>query len=100
MLRRVNIVYEMDYNDADILWIPSNLANDIDDVAQEFFRWVGVPENGCRFLVKGEDGHEVLNIDTEEFLWWLNHIKITNEPKATIAVQHTSYDPHCPIAYF
>ena len=100
MLKRVNIIYESEYEDVDIISVPCEMANDIDDIAQEFFRWLKVPENSRRFMVKEKDGHEVLSIDTKEFVWWLNHIKITGEPKAAIIAQHTSYDSKCPSAYF
>lgn len=100
MLKKVNVVYELDYEDVDILYIPSDMADDIDGVAQDFFCWLGIPENRRRFLVKEDDGSEVLYIGTKEFIWWLNHIKITDGPKAKILMQHTSYDPQYPAAYF
>lgn len=100
MLSKVNIVYDLDYQDVDIIGVPHEMASIIDDIAQEFFRWLRVPENGRRFLVKEGDGHEVLNINTKEFVWWLNNIKIIGEPKATIILQHTSYNPQYPSADF
>ena len=100
MLSRVNIIYGLDYNDVDIIGVPSEMANIIDDIAQEFFCWLSVPKNGQRFLVKSDNGREVLSIDTREFVWWLNNVKIVGEPKATIILQHTSYNPQYPSADF
>lgn len=42
----------------------------------------------------------VLGIDTLEFLWWLNSIKIENLSKAELIDQHTTLQYDFPIADF
>lgn len=99
-MKNINIVYEEDYEDVDIVQVPDDIADDIDLVVNEFFKWVAIPENHIRFQIENAEGKTVLNIDTEEFLWWLNHIKITDESRAIIIKQHTSVCLEWPVADF
>ena len=99
-MKYINLVYEDDYEDADVLLVPDEIADNIDDVMLEFFGWVKFPENNSRFLVKVGEGKKVLSIDTEEFLWWLNNVKLYGGTKATIEKQHTMMWQGCPNAEF
>ena len=99
-MRYINLVYEDDYEDADILLVPDEIADNIDTVMREFFRWIKLSENNFRFKVKIGEGKEVLSIDTEGFLWWLNNVKLQGEAKATIEKQHTMMWKGYPIAEF
>lgn len=87
-IKKINLLYEYDYDDVDIILVPESIANNICDIVQEFQYWLSVPINKARFTEIGENGSPYLNVDTEEFLWWQNCVKIYNEPKAGIVSQH------------
>ena len=99
-MKYINLVYGDDYEDVDILRVPDEIADNIDNVMRDFFRWTEIPENRQQLLIKNLDGEMVVGIDTEEFLWWLNNVKILDESKATIERQHTTLWQGYPIAEF
>ena len=99
-MKQINVLYDDDFEDVDILLVPDDIALHIDDVTQQFIKWLNIPENRCRFLILNGSGNQVLGVDTEEFLWWLNHIKILDEQKASIVCQHTKYINTLPTAEF
>ena len=99
-MRSVNLLFEEEYDDVDIISVPDEIADNIDDVAQLFFKWLWIPENRQHFYVTLPDGKEALGIDTKEFLWWLNHVFLSSGKKAEIILQHTKYQPEYPTAYF
>ena len=47
-----------------------------------------------------EKGEIIFNIDTEEFLWWLNNVAIDSDVKAVIVKRHTLFVPEYPTAEF
>lgn len=98
-MKAINLVFENDLSDVDILLVPDNVAENIDCIVMEFFRWLHEPENGKRFLAPYKDRME-LAIGTEEFLWWLNNCVTTEKAKSTIYKQHTRFCPNYPAAYF
>ena len=99
-MRRVNVVYDDDFDDVDILLVPDYVADNIERIVNEFNHWILLPENHGRFVAKVINGYEVLGIGTAEFLWWLNHVKIDIAPKASIITQHTNLVPEFPCAEF
>ena len=99
-MKKINIVFDDEFDDVDILLVPDDIADNIENVVQEFFNWVEIPENRKRFVVRIIDGYEIISFATEEFIWWLNEIKIQTPPKAEILIQHTKYIPDYPSAEF
>ena len=99
-MKHINIVYDDYFDDADILLVPDYVAEHIKSVVMQFNKWLVIPENHGPFLVSTENGAFCLSIDTEEFLWWLNNILITDDSKAVVVKQHTSFNPEYPIAEF
>ena len=88
-MKKVNVVFDDEIDDVDIILVPDDIADNIASVMWEFNQWLSLPENRRRFVEKTIDGREVLEIGTEKILWWLNHIKIDSMQKATLLVQHT-----------
>lgn len=99
-MRPINVVYEECYDHVDIVSVPEDIANDIESVVQEFFCWLIVPENKKRFLIPHEKWGEVLLIGAREFVWWLNHIKLSGEEKASILQEDTTFVEEYPTADF
>ena len=98
-MEKINLVFDDEYDDVDILLVPKAIADNIDAVVNEFFSWTAIPENGQRFVAEAF-GKTVLGIDTKEFIWWLNEIKISGDEKAQVLEEHTSYCPEYPRADF
>ena len=99
-MKKINLLYEYDYDDVDIILVPESIANNICDIVQEFQYWLSVPINKARFTKIGENGSPYLNVDTEEFLWWLNNVKLSGMPKASIVSQHGPWQKELPTADF
>lgn len=99
-MRPVNLLFDEEYEDVDIISVPDEIADSINDIAQQFFSWLGNPENARRFYVKLPNGKESLGIDTKEFVWWLNHVFLPAGQAAGIVTQHTSHHPEYPTANF
>ena len=98
-MKRIIMLYDGHYDDADFLVVPDDIADDIEKVVWDFNIWLRDPKNNFRFM-KTENGITCLSIDTNEFLWWLNNVRITGEDKAEIESQHTNFIEGYPVAYF
>lgn len=99
-MKKINVVYDDMFDDVDILLVPDEIADNIEYVVWEFNQWLSSPENRNRFVLEVIDGYEVIGIETEAFLWWLNHLLIHTEHKAAILKQHTQLIPEYPCAEF
>lgn len=99
-MKPINILFDEIYNDVDLILVPDEIASAIDQVVRDFHTWLDVPENKNRFMKPNERWGQVLVIDTQEFVWWLNNIKILGKEKATVLKQHTSYIEEYPTANF
>ena len=99
-MKHINIVYDDNFDDVDIIAVPDNIAQNIESVVQEFMEWVSTPKNQKRFVVKSAEGNLVLSVGTDEFLWWLNNMKPTVDAKASLVCQHTVLMPGLPVADF
>lgn len=99
-MKYINLVYGDDYEDVDILQVPDEIAENINNVMWDFFRWTDLPENKQQLLVTNVNGEIGVGIDTEEFLWWLNNVRIFDGSTAVIVKQHTRLWQGYPIADF
>jgi hypothetical protein len=95
-MKYINLVYEDDILDVDILSVPNEVADNIESIVKEFEAWCGIPENARRFMIYNDQG-AYMSVDTEEFLWWLSEVKLQGREKAVIVKQHTTicYDYPC-----
>ena len=98
-MKQINLVFEDDFSDVDILLVPDYVAENIDHIVLEFNKWLLKPENRLQFLAPYK-GKMELAIGTEEFLWWLNNCFIQENDASTILKQHTTLCPTYPAAYF
>ena len=99
-MKPINILFDGIYNDVDIILVPDWIANAIDQVVLDFHSWLSIPENKSRFMKPNERWGQVLMIDTQEFVWWLNNVKILSQEKSMVVKQHTSYIEEYPTAHF
>lgn len=98
-MKLINLVFDEELNEVDILEVPDHIADNIEHYVVEFNRWLFDPENRKRFLAPYK-GHLELAIGTEEFLWWLNFYHSSEKESSTIIRQHTTFCPSSPVAYF
>ena len=99
-MKHINIVYDDVFDDADILLVPDFIADHITAFVKQFWKWLSIPENQPGFVLPNEKGEIIFNIDTEEFLWWLNNVAIDSDVKAVIVKRHTLFVPEYPTAEF
>lgn len=98
-MKKINVVFEEDYLDVDILLVPDSVAENLDAHVDAFFQWVRDSKNQEQFLVP-YNGKMVLGIATKEFLYWINTQCKSCCPKAIIIKEHTKHCPDYPTAFF
>ena len=89
-MTNINILYDGQYDDVDIISIPSNMIGCIDKLAQEYLDWTPPDDdvdnwviiNNKRCMSKGSLG----------FVNWLNSMYCVNE-KASIVSENVSFCP-------
>lgn len=99
-MKEINLLYDDDVHDVDILLVPDHIADEIEKVMFEFNAWLCVPENRERFMISDAKGNKVLGIDTKEFVWWLENVKLCKSESVFVLEQHTSFRPEYPTADF
>ena len=67
-MRKINLLYDCDYDDVDILMVPDHVAEDIERVVMRFNHWLMDPENRKQFLAPYK-GRMELSIGTKEILF-------------------------------
>ena len=98
-MKKINLVYVYEYKHADIAMVSDKIADDLENVVQEFFKWIGNPANNESFLVS-RNGKMVLSVGTDEFLWWLNQYMPTEEGIAVVIKRDTKAVTEYPTADF
>ena len=98
-MKLINLVYDDELDEADVLEVPDYIADNIEYYVMEFNGWLFDPENRQRFLAPYK-GRMELAIGTEEFVWWLNCYHASEKEASTIIGQHTSLRHGLPVAYF
>ena len=99
-MQMINLVFDEECKDVDLLMVPKEIACNVDAVVTEFFTWLSDSENQKQFLVSDDNGGSVLSVGTDAFLWWLNNIRILDSNKAYIVRQYAEFSPHLPTAFF
>ena len=99
-MKRINIVFDDNLDDVDILSVPDFIADNIEQITQQFFNWVADPNNSKRWTYTDQSGRTVLGIGTEEFLWWLNNILSDGDSYAAVYREHTAFRVEYPSAEF
>ena len=82
----INIVYESDCNDADIIAIPDVIYCCIYTIAQDFINWLVSSESN---IILTSEGKQVINCETIGFIDWLNSYVLHDSiEKAFIVSEH------------
>lgn len=99
-MKKINIVYDGYLDDVDIIRVPDVVAENIEDVTQDFFNWMSsTSDHG--FWRRDSKGNQHLECETEAFIEWINR-EFTEEynEKASIILKHTKYNEEYPLAEF
>lgn len=96
-MKIINLVFDED--DADLLLLPDNVAENLDILFNKFSAWLRIPENEERFLVP-HNGKRVLGINTKDIVWWLNTYATSSDEKVIILKQNVKPDPQYPMEYY
>ncbi len=95
----VCILFDDMYNDTDIISVPDILYANIEELGQQFQRWLEKGEHD--FWVTSPNGKRYLNCETDGFVWWLNkQLGDDHNEKVKIVVQHVRYRPYLKTVEF
>ncbi len=99
-MKYVNIIYDEDGNDTDILLVPDQVSHNIDEIGQAFFDWLSKTKDHGYWRV-AEDGHKYLAAGTDEFVKWLkDNYGNLEDGEIRVIERDTKYNPKYPYTYF
>lgn len=87
----INIVFENELNDVDIIAVPNEIAIDIEKIGQEFLDWLPLAEDDDYWTTI--DGRRYNVCETEGFIKWLNSSYCQGTEKSFVVREHTNYCP-------
>ena len=85
----LNILYEDDMDDVDIICVPDHIATRINSLSQEFLDWLPNAINDMYWTMI--DGRKCSVCETEGFVKWLNDNYCENSQMVTIIKKHVQY---------
>ena len=89
----INIVYEEQYEDTDIISLPDEIYADLNSIINEFMAFLKyAPKDDSDYWIE-IDGVLCSVLETVGFIKWLNNTYCMGTEKAVIIKQHTDYDP-------
>lgn len=97
-MKQINIVYEDDFSDVDIILVPDIVAENLEEIGMIFLSWAEKEESDCWHII---EGRKVCSVDTEDFMRWIDKRYFNSEHcKTSIVKQHTTMDVTLPIVEF
>jgi hypothetical protein len=97
----INLVYEYDLTDVDIILAPDFVSDQIERITQQFFSWLSNPGVEHDNWVTNSKGVRCLSCETEGFVKWLNEFILGDcHEKAIILLQHTNVNDTIASAHF
>ena len=90
-MKRINIVFDDAFDDADILEIPDEIFSRIEEIGQEFLDWVPQAEDLDYWTMI--DGRRCAVAETDGFIKWLNATYCKDLEKALAVARNTNYEP-------
>ena len=98
----VNITFDdeesLEY--VDIVNIPDEVAGNLDEVVNEFFKWMFDKTNNHEYWVIEENKKKYCSYSTEAFIDWINQFIAKEERAAIIAISSRRIDDALPIIFF
>ncbi len=85
----------------DLIAVPDDVAENVEIVTQQFFRWMANQNNDHNFWsTENNLGIKSLALDTDAYLWWLNKHYIKSNEKAYLVSSHVKFHKDLPFADF
>lgn len=84
----------------DIIMIPDEVAENLDQVVNEFFNWMFDKSNDHKYWVREDGKKKYCSYTSEAFVDWFNKFLAKEEKAAIIAVSSEQIDDTLPILYF
>ena len=97
-MKRINIVFDDAFDDADIIVIPDDIFSRIEEIGQEFLNWVPQAEDPDYWTII--DGRRCAVAETDGFIKWLNATYCNDLENAFVAARNTNYEPSLKIIEF
>ncbi len=97
-MKRINIVFDDAFDDADIIVIPDEIFSRIEEIGQEFLDWVPQAEDPDYWTMI--DGRRCAVAETDGFIKWLNATYCKDLEKAFVVARNTKYEPSLKIIDF
>lgn len=98
----VNITFDDEDNlrCVDIVDMPNEIVNNLDEVVNEFFAWMFDKSNNHEYWVIEGGEKKYCSYSTEAFIDWLNQYIIKEERAAIITISARQIDENLPMIYF
>ena len=87
-MAKINIVFENDFEDADIISIPDYLLPTIVEIGQKFLNWIPSADDNDYFTIIA--GRQYFVAETDGFVKWLNTYDCRDTEKAFVVSSHTN----------
>lgn len=100
MLVNISFDDEEDLEYVDIINMPDEIERDLDEVVNEFLRWLFDKTNDHKYWVIEDGQKSFCSYSTGAFVDWLNQYITKKEKTAIVAVSSRQIDDTHPIIYF
>ncbi len=97
-MKKVNIVFDDIFDDADIIAIPDEILSHIEEIGQVFLDWVPTAEDPDYW--KLINGRKCTIAETDGFIKWINATYCKTLEKCYVLARNTDYDPTLKIIAF
>jgi len=99
-MKGINIVYDNNEEDVDIVTVPDYVSDNISAVVQEFFDWLDLNDTH-EYWMTDSNGLKYLEIETVAFIKWVNTFYGGNETeKSGLVLAHTKLNKNYDCAEF
>ena len=89
----INIVFDEEMDDVDIIALPENIFRDIASITRQFMDWLpDAPKYDSDYWAH-INGKSCLTLETDGFVKWLNQTYCHGSNEVFIVEQHTKYHP-------
>lgn len=90
-MTKVNIIFDNNLDDTDVITMPDEIATKLDKIGQEFLDWVPSAEDEEYWAII--DGRKYLVAETDGFIKWLNARYCQENEKASVISRNTKFCP-------
>ena len=97
-MTKINIIFDDDFDDVDIIMVPDEIVSKIEEIGQEFLDWIPSAKDSDYWTIV--NGRKCLVAETDGFIKWLNSFYCQKLEKAYVIARNTNYCPKHKIINF